>query len=45
MATVGEPEVSGGREGAAVADAFPTRHLPRPEVRDHAGRAHATTGG
>ena len=33
MAAVGEPEVSDGREGAAVADAFPTRYLPRPEVR------------
>ncbi len=33
MATVGEPDVSGGRGREAVADAFPTRNLPRPEVR------------
>jgi hypothetical protein len=33
MAAVGEPDVSGGRGREAVADTFPTRNLPRPEVR------------
>jgi hypothetical protein len=28
-----EPHLSSDREAATVADAFPTRHLPRPEVR------------
>ncbi len=37
MATAKEPELSGGTGDpgdTAVADAFPTRYLPRPEVRD-----------
>ena len=34
MATVGGPDVTGGRGGEAVADAFPTRNLPRPQVRE-----------
>jgi hypothetical protein len=28
-----ESHLSSDREAATVADAFPTRHLPRPEVR------------
>jgi Amino acid permease len=34
MATSGEPAASGDEGGTAVAASFPTRHHPRPEVRD-----------
>ena len=34
MATRGGPEVSDGSGGPSVADAFPSRHLPAPQVRD-----------